>query len=270
MRPPLFRMGARMAGDAAGDGLPLRKRSPRARPAQSGAGWGHIRSTMPRLPWPASNALRAARFDIDDTAIRSGLGSVEWPGAAAAASHQGTAAGFAPARMRGLAGRPATTRIVASCSAVMAAEWAKEPAALPLYLVFAMQTTKGRVGIPAAAGALRHGGTRGAVPRGSCRLHAAGGLCPCGRCRAGLHARKRHRRGTRGPLGHPARADCAFSSAARSTLRARSSSVTAEPECDQTTVLIQLTSFCFGSAPILVAATWPFLNSSRVGIDRTP
>ena len=35
-------------------------------------------------------------------------------------------------------------------------------------------------------------------------------------------------------------------------------------------VLIQLTSFCFGSAPILVAATWPFLNSSRVGIERTP
>ena len=33
---------------------------------------------------------------------------------------------------------------------------------------------------------------------------------------------------------------------------------------------IQSASCCFGRAPILVAATWPSLNTIRVGMPRTP
>ncbi|HQS18212.1 folylpolyglutamate synthase/dihydrofolate synthase family protein [Reyranella sp.] len=84
--------------------------------------------------------LRAARFDIDDTAIRKGLGSVEWP-----------------ARLQQLKTGPLPDSLPPGCELWLdgghnedcgivlgrvAAEWAKEPAALPLYLVFAMQTTK--------------------------------------------------------------------------------------------------------------------------------
>jgi dihydrofolate synthase/folylpolyglutamate synthase len=84
--------------------------------------------------------LRAARFDIDDTAIRKGLGSVEWP-----------------ARLQRLTKGPLPDSLPPGCElwldgghnedcgivlGRMAAEWAKEPAPLPLYLVFAMQTTK--------------------------------------------------------------------------------------------------------------------------------
>ncbi len=84
--------------------------------------------------------LRAARFDIGDAAIRKGLGSVEWP-----------------ARLQRLTKGPLPGSMPPGCElwldgghnedcgivlGRMAAEWAKEPAALPLYLVFAMQTTK--------------------------------------------------------------------------------------------------------------------------------
>lgn len=34
--------------------------------------------------------------------------------------------------------------------------------------------------------------------------------------------------------------------------------------------LIQSTTFPFGRAPIMVAATWPFLNNIMVGMPRTP
>jgi dihydrofolate synthase/folylpolyglutamate synthase len=84
--------------------------------------------------------LRAARFDIGEAAIRKGLASVEWP-----------------ARLQRLTRGPLPDSLPAGCElwldgghnedcgivlGRMAAEWAKEPAALPLYLVFAMQTTK--------------------------------------------------------------------------------------------------------------------------------
>jgi dihydrofolate synthase/folylpolyglutamate synthase len=84
--------------------------------------------------------LRAARFDIDDGAIAKGLGAVEWP-----------------ARLQRLRKGPLPDSLPPGCElwldgghnedcgivlGRMAAEWAKEPAALPLYLVFAMQTTK--------------------------------------------------------------------------------------------------------------------------------
>ncbi|MDP2330782.1 MAG: folylpolyglutamate synthase/dihydrofolate synthase family protein [Reyranella sp.] len=84
--------------------------------------------------------LRAARFDIDEKAIRAGLKSVEWP-----------------ARLQRLTKGPLVEALPPGCElwldgghnedcglvlGRMASDWAKEPAPLPLYLVFAMQTTK--------------------------------------------------------------------------------------------------------------------------------
>ncbi len=84
--------------------------------------------------------LRAANFRIDDAAIRKGLASVEWP-----------------ARLQKLSRGPLVEALPPGCElwldgghnedcgralARMAADWAKEPAPLPLYLVFGMLTTK--------------------------------------------------------------------------------------------------------------------------------
>ena len=84
--------------------------------------------------------LRAARFAIDEKAIRTGLKSVEWP-----------------ARLQRLTKGPLVEALPPGCElwldgghnedcglvlGRMASDWAKEPAPLPLYLVFAMQTTK--------------------------------------------------------------------------------------------------------------------------------
>ncbi|MBI3197077.1 MAG: bifunctional folylpolyglutamate synthase/dihydrofolate synthase [Rhodospirillales bacterium] len=84
--------------------------------------------------------LRAAKFVIDEKAIRSGLKSVEWP-----------------ARLQRLTRGPLVEALPPGCElwldgghnedcglalGRMASDWAKEPAPLPLYLVFAMQTTK--------------------------------------------------------------------------------------------------------------------------------
>ena len=84
--------------------------------------------------------LRAAKFSIDDSAVRKGLASVEWP-----------------ARLQRLTRGPLVDALPPGCElwldgghnedcgialARMAAEWAREPAPLPLYLVFGMLTTK--------------------------------------------------------------------------------------------------------------------------------
>ncbi|OFX02260.1 MAG: bifunctional folylpolyglutamate synthase/dihydrofolate synthase [Alphaproteobacteria bacterium RIFCSPHIGHO2_12_FULL_66_14] len=84
--------------------------------------------------------LRAAKFDIDEKAVRTGLESVEWP-----------------ARLQRLTKGPLVEALPPGCElwldgghnedcglvlGRMASDWAKEPAPLPLYLVFAMQTTK--------------------------------------------------------------------------------------------------------------------------------
>ena len=84
--------------------------------------------------------LRAARFQLDDKAVRKGLGSVEWP-----------------ARLQKLSRGPLVEALPPGCEiwldgghnedcglalARMASDWAKEPAPLPLYLVFGMLTTK--------------------------------------------------------------------------------------------------------------------------------
>jgi dihydrofolate synthase/folylpolyglutamate synthase len=104
--------------------------------------------------------LRAARFRIDDKAIRTGLGSVEWP-----------------ARLQKLTRGPLVEALPPGCElwldgghnedcglalARMAADWAREPAPLPLYLVFGMLTTKDAAGFlrPLA----RHATAARAVP----------------------------------------------------------------------------------------------------------
>lgn len=104
--------------------------------------------------------MRAAKFAIDDASIRKGLASVEWP-----------------ARLQRLTRGPLVEALLPGCElwldgghnedcgialARMAADWAKEPAALPLYLVFGMMTTKDASGFlrPLA----RHATAARAVP----------------------------------------------------------------------------------------------------------
>ena len=104
--------------------------------------------------------LRAAKFGIDDTAIRQGLATVEWP-----------------ARLQKLVRGPLVEALPPGCElwldgghnedcglalARMAQDWAKEPAPLPLYLVFGMLTTKDASGFlrPLA----RHAKAARAVP----------------------------------------------------------------------------------------------------------
>ena len=104
--------------------------------------------------------LRAANFEIDDAAIAKGLATVEWP-----------------ARLQQLTRGPLVEALPPACElwldgghnedcgivlGRMAADWAKEPAPLPLYLVFAMQTTKDASGFlrPLA----RHAKAARAVP----------------------------------------------------------------------------------------------------------
>lgn len=104
--------------------------------------------------------LRAANFEIDDAAIAKGLATVEWP-----------------ARLQQLTRGPLVEALPPGCElwldgghnedcgivlGRMAADWAKEPAPLPLYLVFAMQTTKDASGFlrPLA----RHAHAARAVP----------------------------------------------------------------------------------------------------------
>jgi len=88
--------------------------------------------------------LRAAGFAIDDQALRKGLATVEWP-----------------ARLQRLSQGPLVDCLPPGCElwldgghnedcgialARMASDWAKEPAALPLYLVFGMLTSKDAAG----------------------------------------------------------------------------------------------------------------------------
>ncbi len=102
--------------------------------------WARIRSTTPRPPSPASSVCaRRASTSATPRSARDSA-SVEWP-----------------ARLQRLTKGPLQGSLPPGCElwldgghnedcgialGRMAAEWAKEPAALPLYLVFAMQTTK--------------------------------------------------------------------------------------------------------------------------------
>jgi dihydrofolate synthase/folylpolyglutamate synthase len=104
--------------------------------------------------------LRTAQLHIDDSAVRKGLLSVDWP-----------------ARLQKLTRGPLPDSLPPGCElwldgghnedcglalARMASDWAKEPAPLPLYLIFGMLTTKDASGFlrPLA----RHAKAARAVP----------------------------------------------------------------------------------------------------------
>src|SRR4029077_11717030 len=104
--------------------------------------------------------LRTAQLHIDDGAVRKGLLSVDWP-----------------ARLQKLTRGPLPDSLPPGCElwldgghnedcglalAHMASDWAKEPAPLPLYLIFGMLTTKDAAGFlrPLA----RHARSARAVP----------------------------------------------------------------------------------------------------------
>jgi len=84
--------------------------------------------------------LRAAKFAIDDKAIRSGLKSVEWPARLQQLTKGPLIEALPPGSELWLDGGHNEDCGIALGR--MASDWAKEPAPLPLYLVFAMQTTK--------------------------------------------------------------------------------------------------------------------------------
>ncbi len=104
--------------------------------------------------------LRAARFDIGDGAIRKGLATVDWPARLQQLKKGPLVEALPPGSELWLDGGHNE-----DCGLVlgrMAADWAREPAPLPLYLVFAMQTTKDASGFlrPLA----RHAQAARAVP----------------------------------------------------------------------------------------------------------
>jgi dihydrofolate synthase / folylpolyglutamate synthase len=84
--------------------------------------------------------LRAAQFRIDDAAVRKGLASVEWPARLQRLARGPLVDALPPASELWLDGGHNEDCGIAL--ARQAAEWAKEPAALPLYLIFGMLTTK--------------------------------------------------------------------------------------------------------------------------------
>lgn len=104
--------------------------------------------------------LRAAHFHIDDTAIRKGLASVDWPARLQKLSRGPLFDALPPAGELWLDGGHNE-----DCGIVLARqaeEWAKEPAALPLYLIFGMLTTKDASGFLRPLG--RYARTARAVP----------------------------------------------------------------------------------------------------------
>ncbi|HZX86772.1 MAG TPA: folylpolyglutamate synthase/dihydrofolate synthase family protein [Reyranella sp.] len=104
--------------------------------------------------------LRAAQFRIDDAAVRKGLGSVDWPARLQKLTRGPLVDALPPAGELWLDGGHNE-----DCGIVLArqaAEWAKEPAALPLYVIFGMLTTKDASGFLRPLG--RYASTARAVP----------------------------------------------------------------------------------------------------------
>ena len=104
--------------------------------------------------------LRAANFAIDEAAIRKGLASVEWPARLQKLVRGPLAEALPPGSELWLDGGHNEDCGIAL--ARMASDWAKEPAPLPLYLIFGMLTTKDASGFlrPLA----RHARAARAVP----------------------------------------------------------------------------------------------------------
>lgn len=88
--------------------------------------------------------LRTANFAIDDRAIVKGLATVEWPARLQKLARGPLAEALPPGSELWLDG--GHNEDCGLALAGMAADWAKEPAPLPLYLVFAMLTSKDAAG----------------------------------------------------------------------------------------------------------------------------
>jgi dihydrofolate synthase / folylpolyglutamate synthase len=84
--------------------------------------------------------LRAAKFSIAAAAIRKGLASVDWPGRLQKLTRGPLVEALPPGSELWLDG--GHNEDCGLALARMASDWAKEPAPLPLYLVFGMLTTK--------------------------------------------------------------------------------------------------------------------------------
>ena len=84
--------------------------------------------------------LRAAGFTIDDLAIAEGLRAVEWPARLQLLTRGPLVEALPPGSELWLDG--GHNEDCGLALARMAADWAKEPGALPLYLIFGMLTTK--------------------------------------------------------------------------------------------------------------------------------
>jgi dihydrofolate synthase/folylpolyglutamate synthase len=104
--------------------------------------------------------LRAAQFRIDDAAVRKGLTAVDWPARLQKLTRGPLVDALPPASELWLDGGHNEDCGIAL--ARQAAEWAKEPAALPLYLIFGMLTTKDASGFLRPLG--RYARTARAVP----------------------------------------------------------------------------------------------------------
>ena len=104
--------------------------------------------------------LRAAQFRIDDAAVRKGLASVDWPARLQKLTRGPLVDALPPAGELWLDGGHNEDCGIAL--ARQAAEWVKEPAALPLYLIFGMLTTKDASGFLRPLG--RYASTARAVP----------------------------------------------------------------------------------------------------------
>jgi dihydrofolate synthase / folylpolyglutamate synthase len=104
--------------------------------------------------------LRAARIAIDDGAVRKGLSSVEWPARLQKLTRGPLPESLPPGSELWLDG--GHNEDCGLVLARMASDWAKEPAPLPLYLIFGMLTTKDASGFlrPLA----RHAQAARAVP----------------------------------------------------------------------------------------------------------
>jgi|FEC22Drversion2_1045045.scaffolds.fasta_scaffold00125_25 dihydrofolate synthase / folylpolyglutamate synthase len=104
--------------------------------------------------------LRAAQFRIDDGAIRKGLAAVDWPARLQKLKRGPLVDAMPPASELWLDG--GHNEDCGLALARQAEEWAREPGALPLYLIFGMLTTKDASGFlrPLA----RHARSARAVP----------------------------------------------------------------------------------------------------------
>ncbi len=104
--------------------------------------------------------LRAARFQIDDEAVRKGLSTVDWPARLQRLTRGPLPEGLPPGCELWLDG--GHNEDCGLALARQASEWAREPGELPLYLIFGMLTTKDASGFlrPLA----RHAKAARAVP----------------------------------------------------------------------------------------------------------